>query len=49
VRNDGAARTRYNSRLLAVEATELKKPLDEYTRHRGDIDAAIAEARSGKR
>ena len=49
LRNDGAARDRYNGRLLAVEGTELKKPLDEYTRHRGDIDAAIAEARAAKR
>jgi hypothetical protein len=47
-RNDAAARSQYNTRLLAAQATELKKPLEEYTRHRDDIDAAIAEARTGK-
>ena len=48
LRNDPAARTRYYTRLLAAERSELGKNLEEYTRHRGDIDAAIAEAKGVK-
>lgn len=35
-------------RLSDAEPAETKKGLDEYTRHRGDIDAALNEARSRK-
>jgi len=35
-------------RLLQAEPTESKKALDEYTRHRGDIDVALSEARARK-
>ena len=46
--NNAAARKRYNTKLLAVEASERAKNVEEYTRHKGDIDAAIAEAKSGR-
>jgi hypothetical protein len=40
----------YEQRLLAAAPAELKSPLPEYERHRNDIDAAIAAARTaGKR
>ncbi|MFN8573578.1 MAG: hypothetical protein U0132_16105 [Gemmatimonadaceae bacterium] len=34
--------------LLQAEPAETKKGLDEYTRHRGDIDVALSEARARK-
>lgn len=40
---DTAARTRYLDRFLAVRTKELAKNLEEYQRHRGDIDAATTE------
>lgn len=48
LKNDTAARKSYHSKLLAAQRSELAKNLEEYTRHKGDIDAAIAEAKSGK-
>lgn len=41
-RNDVAAANRHLAHLARAEKTELAKSLDEYTRHRNDIDAAIA-------
>lgn len=43
--NDAATRKRTYDRLLAVQAAQLATNLEEYTRHRGDIDAALEEAR----
>ena len=48
LRNDATALTRYRQRLLAAEKGERERKLDEYARHGGDIDAAIAEAKAGK-
>lgn len=42
---DTAARRRYESRILAVEKTEMEKKLPEYDRHRADIVNAVANAR----
>jgi hypothetical protein len=44
-RGNQAERATFERRLLAAEASQLARPLDEYTRHRADIDAAIATAR----
>lgn len=46
LKNDEATRARHLKRLLAVEKTEQAKSIEEYQRHKGDIDAAIEEARS---
>jgi hypothetical protein len=48
-RGDRARRDTLEKQLLAAETTELAKPLDEYTRHRDEISAAIAAARSRRR
>ena len=44
-RGNQAERATFERRLLAAEAAQLALPLDEYTRHRADIDGAIAAAR----
>ena len=44
-RGNQAERATFERRLLAAEASQLANPLDEYTRHRVDIDAAITAAR----
>ena len=44
-RGNQAERATVERRLLAAEASQLARPLDEYTRHRADIDAAVAAAR----
>lgn len=44
-RGNQAERAAFQRRLLAAESAQLAQPLDEYTRHRLDIDAAIAAAR----
>lgn len=46
LKNDEATRLRLYRKLLAVEKTEQAKSVEEYQRHKGDIDAAIEEARS---
>ncbi|ODT05009.1 MAG: hypothetical protein ABS52_02320 [Gemmatimonadetes bacterium SCN 70-22] len=46
LKNDEAARLRFYRKLLAVEKTEQAKSIEEYQRHKGDIDAAIEEAKS---
>lgn len=38
----------YQQKLLAAAPSELKKNLPEYRLHRGDIDRALEQARSGK-
>ena len=43
---DNAARSGFERRLLAAESSELAKGLDEYSRHKMDIDAALAAARN---
>lgn len=48
LQNDSATRNTLYKRLLAVEQVEQAKSIEEYTRHKGDIDAAIAEARAVK-
>lgn len=48
LRNDTALQAQYRQRLLAAEKGERAKNLEEYTRHAGDIDAAIAEARGAR-
>lgn len=40
-RGDNAEHRRLLNRLSAVQAAELAKGLEEYTRHRADIDAAL--------
>ncbi len=45
-RGNKAARSTLERRLLDAEASQLALGLDEYTRHKGDIDAAISVARS---
>lgn len=42
---DGAARRRYETKLLDVEKTEVAKKLPEYSRHQDDIVNAIVNAR----
>jgi hypothetical protein len=44
-RGDSATGKKTLSRLVTVEKTERAKSLDEYERHRGDIDAALALVR----
>lgn len=44
-RGNQAERAAFERRLLAAESAQLARSLDEYTRHRVDIDAAIAAAR----
>lgn len=41
-KSDEAAASRYLARVVRAEKTELAKSLDEYVRHKNDIDAAIA-------
>ena len=45
-RGDHATRAAIEERLLAAEAGELARGLDEYTRHKPDIDAAVSAART---
>jgi hypothetical protein len=44
-RGRDADRARYERRLLAVENAQLARNLDEYVRHRADIDLALAAAK----
>jgi hypothetical protein len=44
-RGDQAARTAFERRLLAAESNQLASGLEEYTRHRLDIDNALSAAR----
>ena len=44
-RGNQAERATFERRLLAAEAGQLARPLDEYTRHRADIETALAAAR----
>ena len=46
---DPTAARGYERRLLDAAPAELKSPLPEYTRHRNDIDRAIAEAKKHER
>jgi len=46
LRNDEATRVKLYRKLLSVEQVEQAKPVEEYARHKGDIDAAIAEAKT---
>jgi hypothetical protein len=46
LRGDRQQRAAYEGRLLAAERSELAKDLPEYTRHRADIDVALAAARN---
>lgn len=48
LKNDNATRAKLFKKLLAVEKTEQAKAVEEYTRHKGDIDAAIEEAKTVK-
>lgn len=45
-RGDNAGRAALERRLIAAEAAEQARALDEYTRHSRDIDAALAAARN---
>ena len=45
---DKKASDRYTARFLEVAPDEVKKDLEEYTRHKGDIDLALQEARTRK-
>lgn len=44
-RNDAAGARRFLDRMQAAQSTELAKSLEEYTRHRNDIDAALQTRR----
>jgi hypothetical protein len=44
MRGDAAALAGFNKRLVAANATERGKPLEEYQRHAADIDAALRQA-----
>jgi hypothetical protein len=44
-RGNQADRATYERKLLAAESAQLAQGLEEYTRHRADIDAALAAAR----
>jgi hypothetical protein len=44
-RGNQAARIAFERRLLAAEASQLASGLEEYTRHRLDIDNALTAAR----
>ncbi len=46
---DGAELRRLETRLLAVERSELARGLPEYQRHEADIMSALARARRGAR
>ena len=48
LKGDKAGQRRYLTRLMGAQAAELAKNLEEYQRHRGDIDAAVAEARENR-
>jgi hypothetical protein len=48
LKGDTAGQRRYLARMLGAQSTELAKQLEEYERHRGDIDAAAAEARGNR-
>ena len=45
-KGDESRRSGLERRLLAVEASQRARQLDEYARHQADIDAAIAAARA---
>jgi hypothetical protein len=45
-RGNSAERSALQRRLLDAETSQLARGLDEYVRHRADIDAALAAARS---
>jgi hypothetical protein len=49
LRGDESRRTALERQLLLVEASELRKSLDEYSAHRPEIDAAVAAARTRRR
>jgi hypothetical protein len=44
-RGNQAERATFERRLLAAEANQRARPLDEYIRHRADIDSAVVVAR----
>jgi hypothetical protein len=48
LRGNTSARNTIRKRLLEALPAEQSQNREEYTRHKGDIDAAIASARSGK-
>ena len=45
-RGDTARRNQFAQRLLAAESSERAKDLEEYRLHQGDLEAALAAARS---
>lgn len=48
LRNNTAERASFNARLRNAYDVEMAKSVEEYERHKGDIDAAMAEARRGR-
>ncbi len=44
LRGDATKQAALTRRLVQAQAAEAAKGLDEYARHKGDIDAALAEA-----
>ncbi len=48
LKNDKAGYAKFMKKMAAVEKTERAKSIEEYTRHQGDIDAALQEARTLK-
>lgn len=42
------ARAEYQKKLLAVEAAQRGKKMDDYTQHAADITRALADAKAGK-
>jgi hypothetical protein len=47
-RGNSSERSALQRRLLDAEASQLARGLDEYVRHKMDIDAALAAARRGR-
>ena len=45
-RGNNAGRSALERRLLGAESSQMARGLDEYSRHKVDIDAAVAAARS---
>lgn len=48
LKNDKAGYAKFLKKVVAAEKTERAKSIEEYTRHQGDIDAALQEAKSIK-
>ena len=48
LKGDKKESDRFTARFVQAAPEEMKKALEEYTRHKGDIDLALEEARARK-